>query len=188
MPPKYFMMTAPVEPDETLADFFLDDRFDESWFAVMPFEEPPPVPLVLTWDPDNEAGRRMSHYSGGIVLMSRELFAALVEFGVDNVQPHPVVIRSSTGKPDCHDYLGVNVIGLVKAVDRTKSVVLDEGDGIIDMFFESVEIDLAAARDLLLFRLAESVGALLVHERVVEHLRVRSGFGLTFVNPADFVG
>jgi hypothetical protein len=70
-----------------------------------------------------------------------------------------------------------------------QSVVLDASDGPqLTVLFESLVIDEAKAQGQLLFRLAESVSTILIHEKVVSRLRSTGDFGLTFLDLADFVG
>ena len=193
----YYVLTCPADPHKKLADFFLDDRFDESWYTGEKLSERPPNPLELTWDPKNENGVRTLMYSLGIVLMVKELVEALREASVKNIETYPVVIKSKRKKSakagskappagDCTDYLAVNVIGVTSAVDKKKSVFEDDGFG--NIYFESLVIDEKKAKGKPLFRLQESLSTLLIHEDVVKHLKEKGGFGLTFVDPADYTG
>ncbi|WP_437833865.1 imm11 family protein [Sorangium sp. So ce1153] len=185
----YFVLQNPVDPSETLADFRPDPRFRASWLTGARFSSAPPNPLELTWVPENEHGRRVAYYVHGPVLMAKRLIAALEEVGVDNLDTYPVMIRSTKGAPDCHDYLAVNIIGAMDAADMEKSIVLDAPDGpMITVIFESLVIDEQKAAGHLLFRLAQSASTVLVHEKVASHLRARSELGLTLLDPADYVG
>jgi hypothetical protein len=58
----------------------------------------------------------------------------------------------------------------------------------ISMDFNSLAIDEAAAGGALLFRLAESVNAIVVHERVRRHLEASGITTLTFIEPEDWAG
>ena len=62
------------------------------------------------------------------------------------------------------------------------------GGPLIDVDFESVTIDETKARDLLLFRLAECVSGIVVHERVKSLSERRGVVGLDFVRPEDWAG
>ncbi len=185
----YRILACPVGLSETLADFRPDARFSEAWTGASPFVVAPPAPLELTWMPQNETGRRVAFYPHGPVLMSKPLVAALQASGVDNLDIYPVVIKSVTGGRPCHDYQAVNVLGAVAAADMEKSVVLDASDGsLMTVMFDSLVIDPERAFGFSLFRLAENISTIVVHERVVDHLAKCGGFGLTFVDPADFFG
>jgi len=99
------------------------------------------------------------------------------------------VIRHPETKFETHEYVAVNLIGLVKAVDFARSTVVGgSSDHRLDTDFEGFAIDPAKAQDALMFRLAENTSAVLVHERVKDHLK-KSGFGmLRFRRPEKWVG
>lgn len=122
--------------------------------------------------------------------MTKELVAALKGVGVKNLDTYPVVIKSKKGakahKPDCNDYLAVNITSVIKATDMKKSVILDDSDW--SMTFETLVIDEKKAKGELLFRLWESRSVVLIHEKVVKQLQKKGGFGLTFVKPEDYAG
>jgi hypothetical protein len=185
----YFVFECQVLPEEVLSDFTPDPRFRMSWCTGARFEYPPPNPLQLIWVAKNEKGRRVAFYSHGPVLMKKTLVEALLDAGVDNLDTYPVVIKSPTGKPDCNEYLAVNIIGTIQAADIENSVILDAPDGILmTMFFESLAIDEKKAGGKLFFRLAESVSTIIIHQSVADIFRSKDDFGLSFVDPADFVG
>lgn len=185
----YRIMQSPVASGETLADFAPDKRFRKSWVQGIRFDAPPPDPLELTWVATNEGGVRVSYYSHGPVLMTKRLVEALHRAGVDNIDTYPVIIRSPSVRGDCGDYVAVNIIGIIPAADMERSVVLDAPDGaLMTVIFESLVIDESKAAGHLLFRLAESVSTVVIHEHVVRHLESLGGFGLTFLDPADYVG
>lgn len=104
-----------------------------------------------------------------------------------NLDGYPVVIRSASGGPDCHDYVAVNIVGAIAAANMEESEIADMGDGMIDVTFDSLVIDEAKAGGQLLFRLAESITTIIVNESVVDHLNALGGFGLTFMPPEEFV-
>ncbi len=185
----YYVMEARGVSSIVTADFYLDNRFPYSWISGARFSTTPPDPLILTWDPEHESGVRLPLYGAGMVLMSKPLVGALEEAGIDNLDKYPVVIRSTVGQPDCHDYWAVNIIGVISAVDRANSIIFDEPDGpLISVMFEKLALDESKIKGQLLFRLAESVGTILVHELIVKHLQSKGGFKLTFINSADYCG
>jgi hypothetical protein len=185
----YYILQNPVGPNEILADLSIDRRFMSSWVLGKSFEDPPPDPLELTWVPENENGRRVAFYSSSPVLMLKELVAALRSAGVNNLEEYPVVIKSSTGKPECRDYVAVNIVGSIAAADMELSEILDDSDGpLMTVMFGSLVIDETKAKNMLLFRLAENISTVVIHDSVVDILKSKGGFGLTFLNPRDFVG
>jgi hypothetical protein len=127
----------------------------------------------------------MSFYGHGPVLMSKDLVAALVECGVDNLQTYDVIIKSSKGA-DSENYLAVNIVGAIAAADMEKSLVLDAPDGpSATVIFERLVIDETKACGQLVFRLGQSLSTILIEERVVHRLEE---IGLTFTRPSEFAG
>lgn len=54
--------------------------------------------------------------------------------------------------------------------------------------FESVKLDEEAIKGQKMFRLAESVNAVVVHRSIKEYLELKGGFELTFTEPEKWVG
>lgn len=164
----------------------------ESWMTGLPFDLPPAAPIHLHWDPETETDgkRRLSLYDAGPVLMRRDLVAALRECGVDNMETYETVVHSRVDGSECLDYAAVNIIGLVAAADmeRSGAHLPEDSDGLIDVDFDGLVIDEAKAAGFLLFRLAECVSGVVVHERVKTHIESRGGFGLSFVPPEEWSG
>ncbi len=184
----YFVLECPAEPGKPKARLNPYQGFNGDWFGGHSFTIPPPIPVELTWDPDTEMGDRVTYYDWAPpVLMRKDLLAALRAAGVDNLEDYPAIIHSKRGNPDCLDYVAVNVIGAIAAANLEESEISDEGNGMIDMSFDSLVIDEEKAGGQLLFRLAESVTTVIIHEKVVEQLKRQGGFGLTFTRPEDYV-
>jgi len=122
-------------------------------------------------------------------LFHKALVEAIRRCGVDNLEAFPVAITDTRTGEVCNDYFAVNFVGLVKAVNMAKSLATPHSpDGLIDTDFDSVAIDERAAGGVKMFRLAESVNALMVHRSVKEHLESLGGFELTFTEPKDWIG
>ena len=159
-----------------------------TWMGGSPITATVVEPIVLTWDPEDEEGPPQSLYKAGIPMMTRALHEALVESGVDNLQVFPIEVRSKKQAQVSRDFLAFNVIGLVRAVDWEKTP--PRAAGTPEMFaagLNGVTLDEIAAHGLLLFRLAENVGAIVVHDRIRADLDGRFP-GLRFVTPEDWAG
>ncbi len=85
-----------------------------------------------------------------IPLFSRELVDALQEAGADNLQLFAVTPVEKNGAVIHREYCAVNIIGCVRCADLDKSDYSDE----------------EKANGQYIFRLAESVGSIVVHERI----------------------
>lgn len=159
-----------------------------SWTIGQPVTTPIPEPLALelfSLHPDD----LLELHKEGALVMTRRLFDALAEAGVDNLDAYRTVIRHPVTGFETEDYVLVNVIGLVRAADMARSAVLGGGwNGLLGVDFDSVVLDEDRAADLLMFRLAECTTAVVVHDRVKQHL-LRRGFDmLAFIPPEEWMG
>lgn len=184
----YVLDEAPLGSTEDLAVIDEYPRIElDAWLLGKRFRVPIPEPLRIVLD-DAAPGRMPDYFKGTIPLMSDKLLAALAAAGVDNLDTYRVELRRGDGSLASSDYKAVNVIGVVSAADMAESTVA-EGLPVelIATSFDSLAIDEKKAGGLLMFRLAEAVTTLLVHERVKRQLEA-SGFGtLGFIEPENWM-
>jgi len=160
----------------------------ESWISGAPISDDVRGPIQLFWDPEDEQGPSQPMYKAGIPMMTRALYEALVEAGVDNLQTVPVEVSSRSTQERTRDYVAFNVVGIVRAVDWKSSPPRYPGTPeLIAAGLNGVTLLPGAAHGLLLFRLAENVGAIVIHNRVRMAIEGRFA-GLTFVRPEDWAG
>ena len=135
--------------------------------------KPPSSPIqVQLWE--RGGGGMAEAFLDSIPIFREDLVQALSEAGVDNLQVFPAVLVPPRGE-QVGTYRAVNILGLVKCADLEKSEYDDiTGTGMIAMSFRKLVIDEKAARDLPLFRLAEAVASIVVHERVKAHLDTKA--------------
>ncbi len=174
---------------------------DKRWEAGLVFSnqnrseelQPPPVPIVVRTETEDLDMPNVyaELYWNPIPLMTRRLLLALRGAGVDNLQTYETTLESvqGTNPPAADHYLAVNIVGRVAAADLGKSEINpDTLERIISTDFHSLSIDESKARELLMFRLAENITAVLVHEQVKEQVE-RSGItSLTWLAPEEWAG
>lgn len=153
-----------------------------------------PQPLNFTVEPDeddrnpDEPAVLLELYQYGVVLMTDRLLTALREAGADNLQTFDAVIRDPHVGTVTTNYKVINVVGVVSCADMSQSAYTPpDGVPLIDVSFDSLVIDEKRVGGLLLFRLAESLSAIIVHQRVKDHLLDRGFDMLTFRDPAKYV-
>lgn len=112
----------------------------------------------------------LAAYYSGKCLMLRALVEALQGAGVDNLQVYPAVLTEKATAAEREDYCVVNVLGKVAAADMKQSQALSLGGGQV---FTHLTVDAGKARGLLMFRLAESLVDVIVHERVAQAVTAR---------------
>lgn len=160
---------------------------NDDWFGGKPFMVPPAEPVVVEIQPGEDEAELLPYF-GTSTLMTREFHAALTEAGVDNLDVYTAVIRSEDGATTIDGYLAFNLVGLVSAADLSATKFNDPlGIRLIDASIDGLEIDETKARGLLMFRLAEYVGAVIVHEHVRNVIERRKFRHIVFREPHEFV-
>lgn len=146
-----------------------EDNYDET---LMSGEKVNEEELTLPWPfslaSDESDQLELSDYYPGAELMSARLVETLRAAGVDNLQTFPAIVSDTRRDRRIDNYLVVNVIGLVSVANMSTSISRPLADV---QFFESLTIDPAKALDLLMFRLAESRGDVIVSERVAKRIQ-----------------
>lgn len=165
-----------------------------SWIAGRLIDVAVPQPLEFTVESDeddsdpDEPGVLLEMYQDSGVLMTDRLVNSLNEAGVDNLQVFDAVIRDPKTGIVATNYKVVNVVGVVSCADLGSSIfTVHGGSPLIDVSFDSLVIDEKRAGGQLLFRLAESLSAIIVHDRVKQHLLANGFDMLTFRDPAKYV-
>ena len=159
------------------------------WNGGHIIEEPIVEPLVYTLDPDYP-GNTLAMYSVSELLVRDDLMAALRRAGVDNLQTfRAVIVDPATGQRH-EDYSAVNIVGLVAAADMAASTTMAQAEeGVPEgIGFDSLVIDVTKPGGVLMFRLAESVNAIVVHERVRKQIEADGIPGMTFWEPGEWAG
>ena len=122
--------------------------------------------------------RFMAYYEA-TQLMQKRLFEALQRAGVDNLQSFPAVLSEDGVETPTQDYVVVNVVGTVACASVSESDSIPFADR---LFFNDLVIDASKTNGLLMFRLAESLMDVLVHESVAEQL-IKGDFPHLIITP-----
>jgi hypothetical protein len=152
----------------------------DSWMTGSAIIAPVPEPLEIEIDPD-EPGLPLEMYELEALIVSERLLRAIQEIGVDNLQPYRARLIGPESRRVFEGYFLVNVVGAISCADLTLSeYIAPPGRPTISVAFETLVIDEARAGGMLLFRLAESLSTVLVHEKLKLHLDSRGFDMLTF--------
>ncbi len=123
----------------------------------------------------------------GIPVMSQRLCKVLLNAGVDNLELFPATLKNKqTGQ--VFDYYVYNILGLVAAMDLEKSSYENyktEGT-FADTTIHELAIDDSKVKDLLLFRLAENVSTIMVHESLKKAIEEAGITTVSFIKPEDY--
>lgn len=157
------------------------------WFMGSKFKDTVPTPLRFVLDPTAD-GPLGDFMDGTIPLMHEDLLAVLHGAGVDNLDLYDAVIVDEDTGEEYTEYKAVNVIGAVAAADLSKSdYTSHQPTPIVSVDFDSLAIDPVKAGGRLLFRLAECVTAIVIHEKVKAALEANDMY-VGCIDPAHFIG
>ena len=179
----YYVLTVENPKRMLLSSLKKPSRLD-SWllgrrFAVAP-ETPVTAPIVTGYERADQLD-----YFGTPPIMSERFHQALVDAGVDNLDVYDAVLTGDDPKIRYEGYKAFNIIGLIKAADRTRTRFSpDNASRSIDASIETLVIDPENARGLRMFRLAEYSGAVIVHESVKCALEKYAFPHIVFQDPA----
>jgi hypothetical protein len=161
---------------------YTEDDEDRSWHSGVRFTTPPPDPIEVEIDPDYD-GELTEFTDEPLPLMSKRMLAALRQAGVNNLDTYRVVIRHPETKQTYDNYVAFNLIGKIAAADLSKSAY----DPSIK-WFDSIVLNEKATRGVLMFRLAESLNAIFIHEKVKDRLQAAGLNSLVYIRPEEWAG
>jgi hypothetical protein len=168
-----------------IAAFSYDrDIQGRSWFRGARFNDPPLEPVLVT----TQGGELPDLSEVPLPLVSKRLAEALKHASVTNIDYYPAEIRNESTGETFNDHLAFNLIGLVAAADLSASDYDSPEGPLISVDFDSLVIDEEKARRVPMFRLAECVTAIIVHESVKKAIEGAGIDTLTFIPPEEWVG
>jgi len=157
-----------------------------NWSRGKPFTTPPTSMLEIEMDGD---GIMVPMFNRGILLFSDDLISAIRSAGVNNLDCYDAELLDSVSGERHKNYKAVNIVGLVAAADLEKSdYSAPSGTALIDTDFDSVAIDENKANNMLMFRMAECVSAIVIHEKVKQSIEKAGIIHLDFIKPEKWIG
>jgi len=156
-----------------------DNKF--TWFRGSRFRDTPLEPLeikLLPYDGDNPDHGPLipPFYDDTVVLMRDDLIEAMETFGVDNLDTYAVNLTDPDDGSVRTDYKAVNIIGLIRAADMNKSTATVHNNiPLVDVSFDKIVLQEEKIQDFLLFRMAENMMTILIHEHLRDYL-LEKGF------------
>jgi len=188
----YYVLTCEVPSDDEGGYLDIQDGIEidgmEYWAIGERFSVKLSEAIIVEVEPiEGFRGDPPEFYDGNMCFMSKKLVETLKAAGVNNIDCYDLILRN-TETNDEYDYYAVNIIGLVSAADLGKSKWQSYDNKVIaDVSFESITIDKEMAKGLLIFRMAENNGVILVHDKVKRILEEQGFDGLKFFDPKNHV-
>jgi hypothetical protein len=136
------------------------------------------VPNPLVFEVNHPSRAQLQHFVSNVVpVFSDLLVKAMRSAGVENFQVFPAVLRNPEVGENWDGYWVFHEIGLIAAASLEKSkadtIMAGDSSGVATplMGFHTLVLDKEKTRNEAMFRLAEDPTTLLIHERVMAHLR-----------------
>ena len=156
--------------------FIIGEKVSETFDKPFEFE---------LWEYDEGSNGLAEFNDEAFPLMSDSLIEALKRAGVDNLQTFPAILRNIETTFETTEYKVVNVLGKLQAADMDASDYIDMGGtGLIAVGFKDLVIDESKANNRKMFRLAESITDVIIHESVKSVLE-KCGFKYLRYLPCD---
>lgn len=158
-----------------------------SWNRGTRVEGHVPVPVRIYLDPE-APGILLPMYHKGVLLMSDALIAALRSAGVSNLEVFDAILVDEVNQCEYTNYKLINIVGAIAAADLAQSMHVAHGVPLFDVDFDSLVIDEQKAHGALMFRLAENVSGIVVHESVKDAVLKAGIEHLDFVPTREWIG
>ena len=184
----YFMLEclSPFEGHQALINYEPDDLW-RNWKKGQKFKEPPTEPVIATIGVE-EGGVMMELFKVPLPLMTKKLASCLLDAGVANIDYYQSEIDDASSSTIHKNYFAFNIIGAIAAADLEKSKFSSPDGPMISVDFDSLSINPTKTRNALIFRLAESVNGIVIHESVKNAIEAAGIDTLTFIPPEEWVG
>ena len=185
----YYMLECwgPEGHDKTTIGPLADELDEFSWISGRSFPEPPPTPIVVELEGEPE-DVIVSMYSVGVLLLRDDILEAFKDAGVDNYDSYPAEIKNPNTDEILNNYKAVNIIGRVAAANLDESEHVAHGEPVVDVDFDGLVIDEGKTRGLKLFRLAECMTGIVIHDSVQKVILEHGINDLDFVAPENWIG
>jgi len=188
----YYMLDLTWQVDEDFNDLeyyeleLLGDAAEgRSWIRGERFETPPTQPITFRAI-DAEYALFPPIYLHPLPLLRRDVADIIIKCGVSNIDFYTTSIVVPSGL-EVPEYLAYNIVGKIAAADMGKSEISPSfGDTLISAQVHKLVIDPAKTRGALMFRLAESLDGIVVHESIKTALSAARIAGLGFIEPEDW--
>ena len=150
----------------------------------------PPVARLEYLLEEDRPGYLQPMYAVSVPIMAADLLQVILAAGVDNLQFFPAVVRDPLSGEEHTDYYAFNILGKVAAADLGRSRTMhDLTITGLDRDFSSLVLDQSAIpKDLLMFRLAESVNAIVVHPELRARIEASDIEGMVFYEVGEWAG
>jgi hypothetical protein len=120
---------------------------------------------------------------------ARRRYRSIAKAGVENIEYFDAILQNTLTGQQLLTYKAFNIIGAVSAADMDASELMGTSSSRMgDADFHALVLDESRIDDLLMFRLAEALNAIVVHESVCKAIEAAGIPGFVFYGPAGWSG
>jgi len=186
----YYLLDRSNKPGRWIDDAPYIDGVD--WWNGAAISKLIPDPLQFTLKPFKRHSSDHAQYMPAILYSNPPLFRDdlihnITEFGIENINTYNAAVLDPDDGSVHTNYKAVNIIGLISAADMALSAAkVHDGVPLIDVDFDGLVVDKKKALGVMIFRLAESTNAVMVHQNLRDYL-LEKGFrnDIDFHEPKD---
>lgn len=184
----YYIFKCFSPPSSYLARIeYRDDDPFRLWNAGEQLESVPELPIHARAITDDQTVLA-EFWDASLPLMTQRLHEVLLAAGVSNLDVYPAVLTDSRSGVEDNSYVAFNIIGTIAAADlQNTKFAPGSTDRMISADIDKLTIDPSKTKGALMFRLAEAVNAIVVHETVKNAVEAAGIDTLTFMSPEDWV-
>ena len=140
-------------------------------------------------NPEDPQNLKAMYDALAIPLIRDDLVEALLDAGVNNLQLFPAIIEDPETGEKATNYKAFNVVGLIACADEKASTLMGTTEfRKLDTDFDGLVIDETKTNGALLFRVAENISAIAIHESVKQKIEERGIPGMVFYGPGEWAG
>ena len=184
----YYMLTSlgGMRGEPAMLDYEPDIPW-RIWTLGQRFRSPPREPIEATIERGDE-GVMLELWDEVVSVMSKRLADTLIAAGVSNIDFFSAQVREVKSNKVFEDYVAFNIVGTIAAADLKQSDFSAPDGPMVSVDFDSLTIDESRTRGGLMFRLAESLNGIVVHESVKKAIEAAGIDTLTFLDPQEWAG
>ena len=183
---RYFIIRGTAGGPIVLLNSLRSPAKGDGWMRGQKFKTQVAEPVLITAKEGFDKGTLMTFY-GAPTIMRLDLYEAILSAGADNIEAWSAVVQKADGTLLSDQYVAFNVVGLVSAAGPATTFAAENPSRWIDASVESLDLEPRATHDLFVFRLAESINTVVVHENVKAAVEAQGIPNVQFIDPPDYL-
>jgi len=185
---RYYIMDADAPGSSIVLIYSLAcEGPEDGWMLGRRFRGRVTEPVEAVIKDDFDEGVLLPFYTTPQI-MTRELCETIRDAGVDNLDVYDAIVSREDGTIVSRDYVAFNVLGVVRR-PKSSGTSFDPSnpERIADTRIETLDYAQDGPGELLMFRLCECLGSVVVHQKVKEAIEARGIPNIVFLDALDYL-